>query len=213
MQIIIGFSYLHLFFQAFHQDIATLPEALAEKVDLLPDLLAQSKSSGTIKNYLNSFLRWKKWAFAQDISHEYILPAKAFHVALYLASLVQTSRSPSPVISAFYGLKWVHNYIGVNSPTDSDLVKNTLEGAKRKLSVPINKKEPITPELLEKMFDNLYCVNNLYNQRIITVCLVAYSGFFRISELINLKLSDIQIFNTHMALFIEKSKTDIYCGR
>ena len=197
--------------QAFRHDIVTLPEALAEKVDLLPELLVESRSSGTVKNYFSSFMRWKVWARANGISEDEILPAKAFHVALYLASLVQCSRSPSPVISAFYALKWAHNFVSAAiSPTDSELVKNVLEGAKRRLSVATCKKEPITPELLEKMYDNLFSIDNLYNQRTITVCLVAYAGFFRISELLNLKLADVQMFDTHMALFIEKGKTDVY---
>jgi hypothetical protein len=41
--------------------------------------------------------------------------------------------------------------------TDSDFVKNILEGAKRRLSVPIKKKDPITPDLLSKMYDNMFC--------------------------------------------------------
>jgi hypothetical protein len=44
-------------------------------------------------------------------------------------------------------------------------VKNILEGAKRRLAVPTKKKEPITPELLLKMYDNLYSDNNVLNQR------------------------------------------------
>jgi hypothetical protein len=31
-----------------------------------------------------------------------------------------------------------------------------LEGAKRRLSVPIKKKDPITPDLLSKMCDNMF---------------------------------------------------------
>ena len=100
--------------------------------------------------------------------------------------------------------------MSVSSPTDSTLVKNILEGARRKLSNPVCKKEPITPELLQKMYNHLFIDGNVYNQRTITICLVAYAGFFRISELLNLKLSDVHFFDTHMALFIQKSKTDIY---
>jgi hypothetical protein len=40
-------------------------------------------------------------------------------------------------------LKNPHNLIGQPSPTDTYLVKNVLEGAKRKLATPTVKKEPI----------------------------------------------------------------------
>jgi hypothetical protein len=40
--------------------------------------------------------------------------------------------------------------------TYSDFVKNILEGAKRRLSVPIKEKDPITPDLLSKMYDKMF---------------------------------------------------------
>jgi hypothetical protein len=35
-------------------------------------------------------------------------------------------------------------------------VKTILEGAKRRLSVPIKNKDPITPDLLSKMYDKMF---------------------------------------------------------
>lgn len=183
---------------------------MIEKIHLLPDLLTESKSNNTVQNYYYGFLRWKKWALSNGISSEFILPAKPIHVAIYLACLVQQNRTPSPINQAFYSIRWAHKIISVISPTDSDLVKNILEGAKRRLSVPIKKKEPITPDMLSQMFDRLYCENNFYNQRTISACLLSYSGFLRVSELLNLKTCDIQFFLSHMSVFIQKSKTDIY---
>jgi len=49
----------------------------------------------------------------------------------------------------------------MSSQTNSDFVKNILEGAKRRLSVPIKKKDPITPDLLLKMYDNMFCDKQL----------------------------------------------------
>ena len=42
------------------------------------------------------------------------------------------------------------------------------------------------------------------------MCLIAYAGFLRFSELINFKRSNICIFNSHVSLVIERSKTDTY---
>ncbi|CAG2242226.1 unnamed protein product [Mytilus edulis] len=138
---------------AFQSDLLELPDTLIEKIHLLPDLLTESKSNNTVQNYYYGFLRWKKWALSNGISSEFILPAKPIHVAIYLACLVQQNRTPSPINQAFYSIRWAHKIISVISPTDSDLVKNILEGAKRRLSVPIKKKEPITPDMLSQMFD------------------------------------------------------------
>ncbi|CAG2212068.1 unnamed protein product [Mytilus edulis] len=137
---------------AFAGELQNLPVSLVSKVNLLPELLSESRAASTTKGYYQSFLRWKKWAILNGIKNCDILPAKAFYVAIYLASLTQSSNTVSPVVQAFYSLKWIHSLIGsLCSPTDSSLVINVLEGAKRSLATPTNKKEPISVELLHKM--------------------------------------------------------------
>ncbi|VDH91887.1 Hypothetical predicted protein [Mytilus galloprovincialis] len=131
--------------EAFAGELQNLPVSLLSKVNLLPELLSESRAASTTKGYYQSFLRWKKWAILNGIENCDILPAKAFHVAIYLASLTQSSNTVSPVVQAFYSLKWIHSLIGsLCSPTDSSLVINVLEGAKRSLATPTNKKEPIS---------------------------------------------------------------------
>ena len=129
--------------------------------------------------------------------------------AAHLMSLIQTSNSASPVINAFYSIKWFHSVLNFVSPTDGSLVSNILESAKRKLAKPISKKEPITSELLDKMYTRLFSDGNVKNQRI-CACLISYAGFLRSNELLNIKRCDILIYNTHMSIFIESSKTDKY---
>jgi integrase len=123
---------------------------------------------------------------------------------------VQQSSSPSPINQAFHSIRWAHNIASRSSPTDSYLVKNILEGAKRRLSVPIKKKKPITPDLLSKMYDNMFCIKKLYTQRTLNACLLAYSRFLRVSELLNIQSCDILFYQNHMSVFIQKRKIDIY---
>jgi len=78
------------------------------------------------------------------------------------------------------------------------------------LSKPIIKKEPMTVNILNTMYDNKFDKNNLMNMRIINICLLSYAGFLRSSEVLHLVRSDIQIFHTQMTLFIQYSKTDVY---
>ncbi|VDI42225.1 Hypothetical predicted protein [Mytilus galloprovincialis] len=163
------------------------------------------------KGIIKVFLRWKKWAILNGIENCDILPAKAFHVAIYLASLTQSSNTVSPVVQAFYSLKWIHSLIGsLCSPTDSSLVINVLEGAKRSLATPTNKKEPISVELLHKMYDAMFSFGNLYNQRIICACFTAFAVFLRVSEMLNIRRSDIVILECYMSILIQHSKTDVY---
>ncbi|XP_071143820.1 uncharacterized protein [Mytilus edulis] len=174
------------------------------------DLLCESKADSTVKTYHAGFIRWKKWAVHNGISRCDILPAKSLHVALYLSSLVQNSHTASPVISAFYSIQWAHHMIGQTSPTENLVVKNVLEGAKRRLATRIEKKEPVTPEILSKMYSSSFKEYNVMSQRFICACLLAYSGFLRVSELLNIRRCDIIFELGYISIFIPKSKTDIY---
>ncbi|XP_033744161.1 uncharacterized protein LOC117330050 [Pecten maximus] len=196
--------------EAFKREIAELPGALVGYVSLLPQLLAESKASSTTKGYYQGFVRWKDWALKKGLSEVECFPARAIHVALYLACLVQHNATSSPVIQAYYSLKWAHSIIGRDSPTDSLLVRNILEGAKRRLSTPRNRKDPITPELLESMYSANYSDKDLFSQRTICGCLIAYAGFLRVSELLSIRMCDIEFSESHMTISIRQSKTDIY---
>ena len=77
-------------------------------------------------------------------------------------------------------------------------MKTILEGAKRRYSIPIKKKDPITPDLLSKMYDKMFCDKNVYTQRTISACLLAYSGFLRVSELLNIQSCDILFYQSHI---------------
>ena len=204
------FFSIHLFLQFHHEEIEDLPEVLADKVVLLPEILRRSRADNTCRKYESGFLRWKKWAECNGVGSRYILPAQVLPVALYLVSLIQTASTASPVITAFYAIKWFHEICGMKSPTDSDTVVNVLESAKRILAKPTNKKEPISIDILMAVFKRLYQEKNLKNQRVICACLLGYSGFMRSSELLNIKVSDIVFDQNYMAIFIESSKTDKY---
>lgn len=202
--------YLRVLFQTYADEILELPEVLADRVHLLPELLRKSRADGTDRKYYGAFTRFHKWAFINGLRGRDILPAKALTVAIYLASLIQSANSPSSVIAAFYGIKWFHDLYGLYSPTNSKLVVNVLESAKRILSKHTVKKEPITIDILTSLYLRLYSENNLKNQRIICICLVGFSGFLRSSEILNIRICDIVFSSSYMAIFIECSKTDKY---
>lgn len=57
-----------------------------------------------------------------------------------------------------------------------------FDGAKRRLVTPIEKKEPITPDMLLKLYNSVFKENNLMSQRIISSCLLAFAEFLRVSD-------------------------------
>ncbi|KAK3087577.1 hypothetical protein FSP39_007771 [Pinctada imbricata] len=183
---------------------------MRQNFDAMAKLLSAARADATTTKYYNSLLKWKKWAVSQGLCESDIFPAKSIHVAIYLTCLAQTHSSLGSLNDAYYGIRWAHFTVVIKSPTDDSIVCNILEGAKRLMSKPICKKEPISQSDLLQMFNKHFDESNLYSQRIISMCLLAYAGFLRSKELINIRRSDVNIFKDYMEIFIESSKTDIY---
>ena len=181
--------------QAYRKDIAILPEILREKIQDIPELLSESRASSTVKSYFKSFQKWNDWLKQNNLQPDQGSSVKPLTVGIYLAGLIQKGFSVNVLTAAFNGIRWAHSVIGVTSPTESELVKNVLEAGKRKLSVPKTKKEPISAELLLKMYDKFFRYENVYNQRSIFACLIAYAGFLKCHQMFRCGFSEKSYVN------------------
>ena len=107
--------------------------------------------------------------------------------------------------------KYFHKIVGHHDPYNSELVNYVLEGIIRICYHIPKKKKPFTPQLVHTLYRSLGEDNtNLINLRTMLLCVLSFMGFLRFSKVINLKCSDILLKETHMFIFIEKSKTDVY---
>ena len=94
----------------------------------LPGSVLAYKASLTTKKYLGAFKRRKLWAVNHKLR---VFPAEGVHIALYLQHLAESRCSKLAVEEAVNGLAWAHSTAGILSPTDSPIVKTTLEGLKK----------------------------------------------------------------------------------
>ena len=117
-----------------------------------------------------------------------MLPATLVYVSLYLLCILQASTSPAPVQNAFYSIHWAHDIAGFDSPINHTLPQKVLESAKRRLSHVTSKKLPMTPEILQKLFQSLD--GSLVDTRFMAMALLAFAGFLRFHELANLKFKE-----------------------
>ena len=101
-------------------------------------------------------------------------------------------------------------------------MKTALEGAKRivgKNSVK-RQKEPVTSDMVKSIVDAYDTSDNLIHHRFVMACLLGFSGFLRISELLEIHVGDIEFEDDCMKILIPKSKNDqvreghlVYIGR
>ena len=202
------FAYLDVFCQGFWPELESIQDPdLKALASHLPRVVLSGKAPSTASKYSGAFARWKRWALTkQGIP---VLPASPLHFCLYLSFLIQKSASPAPVEEAVNALTWVHTMAVVEDPTKHPLVAQVVAGAKRILAKPTTKKEPISAEILASLVQKFGQASaSLTDIRTLTICLISYAGFFRFSEVTNLKESDVVIYQDHLEIFVESSKTD-----
>ena len=163
-----------------------------------------SRADNSVINYCKSFYKFKAWCL-HSTGEVSFLPATPITVSLYLHHLLENS-------SVFYALNWVHKLAGFENlnPCDKFLVKSIVEASSCVPRKPLRKAEPITPEILGLILQHYGESSNLLDIRFVGMCLLAYAGLFRISELLSIRRSNVVTEDLYHKIFIEVSKTDKY---
>ena len=179
---------------------------LTELSSSLPNVLEAGLASSTNKKYYTGWKRWLDWCTSNPEVEK--LPGKPFFVALYLNHVLSTFNTKGAIISAFYGIRWGHSIAGLTSPTDHPFVKLAFEGCQRLVASNRKQpKDPISPELL-KLFFKKFDSENLYELRFLVLCFIGFAGFFRIEELLATKIKHLSFKESHLEIYLEKSKCD-----
>ncbi|KAK3091197.1 hypothetical protein FSP39_017889 [Pinctada imbricata] len=183
-------------------------QRLQELTSLLPSYCLKAKADNTRRQYRYAYKHFSDWCISHALTS---LPASDHTVSMYIIHLAQTYSSAPKIEESTHAISWFHDLAGFTDPCQSNLVKQVKEGAIRDTKKPVCRKEPISAQhmsLLVDKFGNEKC--SLYDLRTTTMCLLSYAGFLRFSELSNLRMCDVNFFQTHVTLYIVKSKTDKY---
>lgn len=136
-----------------------------------------SIASGTTDAYRRSFWKWRIFACSGDEIQVFL--ASTEHVALYLQYMLTTTRSHSALGSANYGIQWAHNLTGIPSPPDSPIIQAVSNATKQLTGTSLfNKKEPVSPDMLEKLVE-ASTLDNLLELKNVCIFLLAFAVFFQ----------------------------------
>jgi integrase len=181
-------------------------EHLRDDLERLKTTVLSSRAAGTTDTYRRAFLRWKRYTVQYE--HMEVLPASPLDVAIYLQSLMDCSSSASTIDTAFYAIQWAHTMAGVESPTGHPVVVAVRDAASRHFGKQRNnRKSPLTAVHLQNLVDQSD-LNNLLSLRNVCVFVLAFAGFFRIEEVLNLKRNNIRFIDNGVIINVESSKTD-----
>lgn len=73
-----------------------------------------------------------------------------------------------------------------------------MDGARKILSKPITKKEPITVNIMKKLYDHYGISSDLSDLRIYYMFSLAFAGFLRFNELVNIRFADLTFFESYV---------------
>ena len=166
-------------------------EALRKKAILLPSLLDAAFAETSLQKYRSAWSKWVDWCKQYDeVQH---CPADPFFICIYFNDLILDKAPIGAITAALCGIRWGHIKAGFSSPTDTPLVKLAFKGAKRLAqSTPgSNRKEPFTIVILQELVERYGDSTNLMDLRFLLIAILGFAGFFRISELLGLKIKNL----------------------
>ena len=141
----------------WHLEVAVLEDpSLRSLVPDLLDLQMGYRASSTVTKYKSGWLRWHAWASLASRLFLRNLCVLRFFITELTNNCLASNMGVSSVEAVVYGIKWAHSMAGlVSCPVSHPLVKSALEGAKRKLALPVRPKEPLSVDTV-KAIANFY---------------------------------------------------------
>lgn len=171
--------------------------------------MLRSVALNTLKAYLGCFSRWATWC--RRVAQCEPLPLVAVSVCSYLRYLVAKCRSYTSVLTAVAALKWWCNFSHSDDITQSFEIKCLVSFAKRTLPVKLAKKSAVTQHMIVLIVERFGGSSaTAADLRKALICVLGFAGFFRISELLNIRASDIYFSpcSSYFRVRVPLSKTD-----
>lgn len=165
--------------------------------------LEAEKSDNTRRAYKSDWADFTSWCQRVDVQ---ALPAAPIDVARYLAQLADDGRKTSTIQRRTAAIASIHKAAGHEPPTNFEGVKAVMRGIRRRVGKRKRKAAPATAELLGQAIAAIPCNKRGLRDR--ALVLVGFAGAFRRSELVDIKVNDIERRPRGILVHLERSKTD-----
>ena len=148
----------------------------------MPEHLLHAKAHTTVSKYKSEWQHWKSWELVHFGAHK--LPVSVELISIYLFDRASSTRSFNALSSAMYGIRWAHNIVGLQSPTDNIIVQQIVEATKRLYGKSPSPRKPITVDTLSQIISKYGGSRaSLSDLRVCFIFLVGFAGFMRSDEL------------------------------
>ena len=168
--------------------------------------IQSSKSLNTLRAYKSDFNHFSNFCKKNNFK---ALPADPKIVSFYITHLSSNSKV-STLKRRLASISIIHKIKGLYIDIKHPLIIENLMGIQRKLGVFQKSKKPILINELKEIIKTIESTekNEIKRIRNKALILVGFAGGFRRSELVNIKLDDLEFTKEGLKIFIQRSKTD-----
>jgi len=171
-------------------------------LDLAREFARRSKAESTLRGYSTDWREFCQWCEGHGLCP---LPASPESVAAYIAECADRLKVGS-IQRRLNSITEAHKAAGLDSPTVTDAVRNTLKGIRRTLGTAAAQKAPALTEDIRAMVQATD--EGLIGARDRAAILLGFAGAFRRSELVALTMADLDFGKDGLTVTLRRSKTD-----
>ena len=171
-------------------------------LDQAREFARQSKAESTLRGYRADWRNFCAWCESHGLSP---LPASPETVAAYIAECAGRLKVGS-IQRRLNAIAEAHKATGLDSPTSTGMVRNTLKGIRRALGTATAPKAPTLTDDIRAMVDATDA--GIIGARDRALMLLGFAGAFRRSELVGLDIADCAFGKDGLTVTLRRSKTD-----
>ncbi len=172
-------------------------------VERAKEYMADAVADNTKLAYNSDWYQFATWCDGVGFQ---ALPAEPPTVAAYFSAMADAGRRVSTIERARAGIRMAHRAIGAPDPTANDGVRHTLDGIRRTVGKAKTKKAPFLSADIRAMVGAL--PDSLSGVRDRALILIGFAGAFRRSEVVAIRVEDIEFTAEGVKILLPKSKTD-----
>ena len=176
-----------------------IPSVLAEQVR---QYIRASKAENTVRGYQSDWREFCAWCELHGVQP---LQASPECVSAYIAECASRLKVGS-LQRRLNAISEAHKASGLESPTGSALVKNTVKGIRRVKGTASVQKAPTLIDDIRAMIEATE--TGIIGLRDRALILVGFAGAFRRSELVGLNVQDCAFSKDGLTVTLRRSKTD-----
>jgi len=161
-----------------------------------------SKAESTVRGYRADWREFIAWCELHNLCP---LPAAPEAVAAYIAECAGRLKVGS-IQRRLNAVAEAHKAVGLESPTSTGMVRNTLKGIRRTLGAAAVQKAPALTEDIRAMI--AATGTGMIGVRDRALILLGFAGAFRRSEVVGLDIADLDFSRDGLTVTLRRSKTD-----